>query len=298
MTLGAAARRLTCSEMSSAVRSGSMPRLSVAVGGRGRKPALYGPRSGLAPLSAGRPGPPPSVATAARRRTALRTWEVRPRSGSGEHPARCRRGARPVGRHRPSGRQSADLRTFSHVAAKPGCSGRSCIQLDAHPVDRQRLGRERGAANASLGQADDRSCSSSRRGRRRSSRRRCRRRAPSPASSAASRCGGLLGRLRAVAGPAQEPQVPPWWLHSARCCSRIALAVPQQQPGRAEQPPVPVAEGAARPTVAVAAGERQPSQAYAPARPAESPDDHLACTVRTWPPPEARPRLSSGSAPA
>jgi len=58
------------------------------------------------------------------------------------------------------------------------------------------------------------------------------------------------------------------------------VAVPQQQPRRAEQPPVAVAESAMRPTVTIAAGEHHPSRIGARSTEAEVQESHVRRMLR------------------
>ena len=255
---------------------------------RARRRRSGGTRAGDARARAARaPRQPRRPACACRPRPGPRSTTSRPTDADPVSPRRDRR-ARASRRYADRARSPAPAPRSPR--SRGAAAGRDSRRA-AHPAHLERLRGERGGQRPpSVGPADDRGVATSRRGRRRSrrSRRRSRARARPPRPPrAAPPARPSRALLRA---PPSSPQVPPWWLHSARCCSSTRSPCHSSRPGRPVRPPVPVAEGAPRPAVAVAAGEHR----Y-----------HVHTYVRECAPPgdalgdgRSRAPLSTGSAPA
>ena len=143
-----------------------------------------------------------------------------------------------AGHHRPG--RAAGLSDVPHLLPGRGEAGVQGQRRGAWSAGTQRTSRVSAVSSRGqhrrVGPGRRPWCSTSRRGRRRTCRSPCRSRRSSPASSAASRCAACSADSARLRAPPSSPHVPPWWLHAARCCSSTLLAVPEQQPGRAEAP--------------------------------------------------------------
>ena len=148
--------------------------------------------------------------------------------------------------HRPP-RATSRSRSVGHASANAGSSGRSADLVDRHPAQLDALGVGDGGVHGAdlvgehgrvrpVGVLQHARLAQPRRSTR-----------SIPASSSASRSAASSADSPGIRAPPGTPHVPPWSLHSARCCRTTAIGVPSASRRTSSSPAAPCRPQCRRP---------------------------------------------------